>query len=149
MLAERIEFRPEADAEIFSGVAAAPAVFLLRGADANSEPYVSKTANLRRRLQRLLSAPEEHTKRLNLRDRVRWIEYTLTGSDFESGLALYRALRSAFPKTYSNRLRLRFAPLVKLHLENEFARASVTTRLGRISGKNLYYGCLLYTSRCV
>jgi hypothetical protein len=140
VLAERIEFRPEADAEIFSGVAAAPAVFLLRGGDANSEPYVSKTANLRRRLQRLLSAPEEHTKRLNLRDRVRWIEYTLTGSDFESGLALYRALRSAFPKTYSNRLRLRFAPLVKLHLENEFARASVTTRLGRISGKNLYYG---------
>jgi excinuclease UvrABC nuclease subunit len=115
-------------------------VFLLRGEDANSEPYVSKTANLRRRLQRLLSAPEERTKRLNLRDRVRWIEYTLTGSDFESGFVLYRVLRAVFPKTYSNRLRLRFAPLVKLHLENEFPRASITTRLGRISGKNVYYG---------
>jgi len=91
-------------------------------------------------LQRLLSAPEERTKRLNLRDRVRWIEYTLTGSDFESGFVLYQVLRSAFPKTYSNRLRLRFAPLVKLHLENEFPRASITTRLGRISGRNLYYG---------
>jgi excinuclease ABC subunit C len=140
VLTERIEFRPEADAEVFSAVAAAPAVFLLRGADANSEPYVSKTANLRRRLQRLLSAPEEHTKRLNLRNRVRWIEYTLTGSDFESGLLLYQVLRVSFPKTYSNRLRLRFAPLVKLHLENEFPRASVTTRLGRLSGKNVYYG---------
>ena len=140
MLTERIEFRPEADAEVFSAVAAAPAVFLLRGEDANSEPYVSKTANLRRRLQRLLSAPEERTKRLNLRDRVRWIEYTLTGSDFESGFVLYQVLRAAFPKTYSNRLRLRFAPLVKLHLENEFPRASITTRLGRISGKNVYYG---------
>jgi excinuclease UvrABC nuclease subunit len=80
-----------------------------------------------------------------LRDRVRWIEYTLTGSDFESGFVLYQVLRSAFPKTYSNRLRLRFAPLVKLHLENEFPRASITTRLGRISekplpGKNVYYG---------
>ena len=140
MLTERIEFRPEADAEVFSAVAAAPAVFLLRGEDAHSEPYVSKTANLRRRLQRLLSAPEERTKRLNLRDRVRWIEYTLTGSDFESGFVLYQVLRAAFPKTYSNRLRLRFAPLVKLHLENEFPRASITTRLGRISGKNVYYG---------
>ena len=140
MLTERLQFRPEADAEVFSAVAAAPAVFLLRGEDASSEPYVSKTANLQRRLQRLLSAPEEHTKRLNLRHRVRWIEYTLTGSDFESGFVLYQILRAAFPKTYSNRLRLRFAPLVKLHLENEFPRASITTRLGRMSGKNLYYG---------
>ena len=140
MLSERIEFRPERDSDIFSAVAAAPAVFLLRGEDANSEPYVSKTANLRRRLQRLLSVPEERTKRLNLRDRVRWIEYALTGSDFESGFVLYQVLRTAFPKTYSNRLRLRFAPLVKLHLENEFPRASITTRLGRISGKNLCYG---------
>jgi excinuclease ABC subunit C len=140
VLSERIEFRPESDAEIFSVLAAAPAVFLLRGADANSEPYVSKTANLRRRLQRLLSAPEERTRRLNLRHRVRWIEYALTGSDFESGFVLYQILHTAFPKTYSNRLRLRFAPLVKLHLENEFPRASITTRLARISGKNIYYG---------
>jgi len=137
---ERIEFRPGSDAEIFSTAAAAPAVFLLRGEDANSEPYVSKTANLRRRLQRLLSPPEERTQRLNLRHHVRWIEYTLTGSDFESGFVLYQVLRSAFPKTYANRLRLRFAPLVKLHLENEFPRASITTLLGRIAGKNIYYG---------
>ncbi len=140
MLTERIEFHPAVAADVFAAVDAAPAVFLLRGADVNSEPYVSKTANLRRRLQRLLSATEEHTKRLNLRERVRWIEYQLTGSDFESGLVLYRVLRSVFPDTYSNRLRLRFAPLVKLHLENEFPRASVTTRLGRITGKNVYYG---------
>jgi excinuclease ABC subunit C len=140
VLSERIAFRPEADAEVFASVAAVPAVFLLRGDDAHSEPYVSKTANLRRRLQRLLSPPEEHTKRLNLRDRVRWIEYSPTGSDFESGFVLYQVLRAAFPKTYANRLRLRFAPLVKLHLENEFPRASITTRLGRISAKNVYYG---------
>ena len=145
MLTERIEFQPERDSDLFSAVPAAPAVFLLRGADANSEPYVSKTANLRRRLQRLLSVPEERTKRLNLRDRVRWIEYTLTGSDFESGFVLYQAVRAAFPRTYSNRLRLRFAPLVKLHLENEFPRASITTRLSGtsgklIAGKNIYYG---------
>jgi excinuclease ABC subunit C len=140
VLTERIEFHPERDRQLFPAVPAAPAVFLLRGSDPASEPYVSKTANLRRRLQRLLSVPEERTKRLNLRDKVREIEYTLTGSDLESGFALYQVLRVAFPKTYSNRLRLRFAPLVKLHLENEYPRASVTTRLGRLGGKNLYYG---------
>jgi len=135
-----LDFVPERDAELWTTVPAAPAVFLLRGDDPQSEPYVSKTANLRRRLQRLLGAPAEHSKKLSLRDRVRWIEYTSTGSDFESGFLLYRLLLSTFQKTYSNRLRLRFAPLVKLHMENEFPRASVTTRLGRLSGRNIYYG---------
>jgi excinuclease ABC subunit C len=140
VLTNRIEVFPGCDAELWATVPAAPAVFRLRGDDLQVEPYVSKTANLRRRLQRLLGAPAEHSKKLNLRDRVRWIEYTPTGSDFESGFLLYRLLRSAFPKTYSNRLRLRFAPLVKLHLENAFPRASVTTRLGRLGGRNVYYG---------
>jgi len=140
VLTERLEFAPQRDAEIFSAVPAAAAVFLLRGEDARAEPYVSKTANLRRRLQRLLGPVEERTRKLNLRDRARWIEYTPTGSDFESGFVLYKILRSAFPKTYSNRLRFRFAPLVKLHLENQYPRASITTRLGRINGRNLYYG---------
>jgi excinuclease UvrABC nuclease subunit len=139
VLLNRLEFETGRDREIFSGVPAQPAVFLLRG-DETAEPYVSKTANLRRRMQRLLSPPEERTKRLNLRDRVRFIEYTPTGSDFESGFLLYQLLRSTFPKTYSARLRLRFAPMVKLHLDNEYPRASITTRLGRMQGKSLYYG---------
>ncbi len=140
MLTERLEFAPERDAEVFSTVPAAPAVFLLRGEDVQSEPYVSKTANLRRRLQRLLGPVEERTKKLTLRDRVRVVEYAPTGSDFESGFLLYGVLRTAFPKTYSNRMRFRFAPLVKLHLENEYPRASITTRLGRLGGRSLFYG---------
>jgi excinuclease ABC subunit C len=140
VLTSCLEFVPARDAEVWAVVPAAPAVFLLRGDDPQSEPYVSKTANLRRRLQRLLGAPVEHSKKLSLRDRVCCIEYTSTGSDFESGFLLYRILRSTFPNTYTKRLRLRYAPLVKLHLENEFPRAYVTNRLGRPSGRNLYYG---------
>ena len=140
MLENRLEFAPERDREIFSTIPAAPAVFLLRGLDPAAEPYVSKSANLRRRIERLLSAPEERSKRLNLRDRVRAIEYSLTGSDFESGFLLYHVLRETFPKTYEKRLHLRLAPLVKMHLDNEYPRASITTRLGRIGGKNIYYG---------
>jgi excinuclease ABC subunit C len=139
VLTERLEFTPDRDAEVFASAPAAPAVFLLRSDDPQAEPYVSKTANLRRRLQRLLGPPGL-TRRLNLRDRVRSIEYTATGSDFESGFLLYRTLRSSFPKTYTDRLRLRFAPLLKLHLENEYPRASITTRLGRTGGRSLYYG---------
>ncbi len=140
VLAERIEFVPTRDAETFAAIPSAPAIFLLRSEDAQAEPYVSKTANLRRRLQRLLGLPKEHSKKLNLRDQVRWIEYAPTGSDFESGFLLYRILRMIFPKTYAGRLRFRFAPLVKLHLENEYPRASITTRLGRLNGRSLYYG---------
>lgn len=139
MLTERLEFVSERDAEIFSALPAAPAVFLLRGEESNAEPYVSKTASLRRRIQRLLGPPTE-TKKLNLRDRVRFIEYTPTGSDFESGFLLYQVLRATFPKTYVKRLRFRFAPFIKLHLENEYPRASVTTRLGKLHGRSLYYG---------
>jgi len=141
-----LEFVPERDADVLAAVPAAPAVFQLRGGDAASEPYVSKTANLRRRLQRLLGPVEERTRRLSLRGRVRWIEFARTGSDFESGFVLYRALREIFPKTYGKRLRFRFAPLVKLHLENEFPRASVTTRLGKLDGPARYYGPFLSRS---
>lgn len=140
MLTERVEFVPENDSGILDTIPAASAVFLLRGENTESEPYVSKTANLRRRLYRLLGPAEERTRRLNLRDRVRSIEFTLTGSDFESGFVLYSVFRQAFPKTYQSRLRFRFASFVKMHLENEYPRASVTTRLGRLNGRSAYYG---------
>ncbi len=140
MLIQRCEFVPASDAEIFAAAPATPAVFLLRGDDPQSQPYVGKTGNLRRRLQRLLGPPTEHSRKLNLRERIRWIEYTPTGSDFESGFLLYKVLRSAFPETYADRMRFRFAPLVKLHMENEYPRASITTRLGRLHGNSLYYG---------
>ena len=69
-----LEFLPERDAEFFAAIPAALAVFLLRAHDPQAEPYVSKTTNLKRRLTRLLSAPEEGMRRLNLRDRVRHVE---------------------------------------------------------------------------
>ncbi len=129
MLVRTLRFSPDQDEGFFQELPAAPAVFLLRG---EGEPFVSKSANLRRRLIRLLGPPREQSKRLNLRDRVHEIEFTPTGSDFESQFLLYRLLREAFPKSYSARLRLRPAPLVKLHLQNEYPRASVTTRLGKM-----------------
>ena len=134
-----MEFSPERDSELFDAAPATAAVFVLRG-EAGSEPYVGKTSNLRRRLQRLLGAAEGQSRKLNLRERVREVEWSATGSDFEAGLLLYKTLRREFPATYGDRLRLRFAPLVKLILDNPYPRATVTTRIsGRRSGAQ-YFG---------
>jgi excinuclease ABC subunit C len=124
-----LTFSADCDESFFQQFPSAAAVFALRG---DGESYLSKTANLRRRLHRLLGPVPEQSKRLNLRDRIREVEFTSTGSDFESQFLLYRVLRETFPKTYAKRLRLRPAPFVKLHLENEYPRASVTTRVGKL-----------------
>jgi excinuclease ABC subunit C len=127
-----VDFLPERDTELFAAAPASAAVFVLRGTE-GSEPYIGKSSNLRRRLQRLLGAPEGQSRKLNLRGRVHTVEWTTTGSDFEASLALYKTLRSEFPSTYGDRMRFRFAPLVKLILDNPYPRATVTTRISRYS----------------
>lgn len=139
MLTQSIPFAPGHPPDYFAQFPASSAVFLLRGAESAAEPYVSKTANLRRRLQRLLAPPESQSKRLNLRERVALVEYALTGSDFESTLLLYQTLQKEFPESYQKRLRLRAVPVVRLNLENEYPRAYVTTRIGKLT-KSRYYG---------
>ena len=133
-----MEFSAGHDRELFDAAPASAAVFVLRGD--GGEPYVGKSSSLRRRLQRLLGAVEGQSRKLNLRDRVHEVEWTATGSDFEAGLLLYKTLRREFPAKYGDRLRLRFAPLVKLILDNPYPRATVTTRIsGRKSGSQ-YFG---------
>lgn len=134
----RLDFDPAHDAEFFAAVSTKPAVFLLRGD--SGEPYVAKTSNLRRRLQRLLGQTEGLSRRLSLRDRAKTLEYTPTGSDFESGLLLYQLFCKEFPKNYADRLKLRYAPLLRLHLENAYPRVSITTKLGGAKSGSLYYG---------
>ena len=114
-------------------------MFVLRG-DEGTEPYVSKTSNLRRRLNRLVGSVEGQTRKLNLRERVRTVDWTPVGSDFEATFLLYKTLRHEFPKTYDKRLRLRFAPLIKLILDNPYPRATVTTRITGLRGNAQYYG---------
>jgi excinuclease UvrABC nuclease subunit len=137
--ATRLEFRPAHDSELFAIVPASAAVFVLRGEE-GTEPYIGKTSNLRRRLQRLVGALEGQTRKLSLRDRVRWVEWTPAASDFEASFLLYQTLRREFPKTYDKRLRLRFAPLIKLILDNPYPRASVTTRISSVKTSAQYFG---------
>jgi excinuclease ABC subunit C len=134
------EFSPDRDREIFEQIPASAAVFALRSADLQTEPYVSRSANLRRRLVRLLGAADEGSRRLNLRDRVHRIDYWPVAGDFESQFVLYKALKQAFPRNYRDRLRLRPAPLVRLNLDNPYPRAYVTTRLSSRAHNSIYYG---------
>ena len=116
-----------------SGLPESPAVFALRSERPDSEPYVNKAANLRKRLERLLSPASPDSKRLNLAASTHTIEYTVTGSDFGNRLLLYRALREQFPRSYRKRMKLIPAALVKIGWENEYPRAYFTRRLGRIA----------------
>ena len=76
-----LDFAPERADEILRSVPAQPGVFALCGARGRRPPYLTRTADLRRRMRRLLDPPESQSKRLNLREKVARIEYCVTGSD--------------------------------------------------------------------
>ena len=136
----RVEFLPEDSSAILLEVPAAPGVFCLRGEREADEPYIIKGADLRRRLRRLLAPPEEVdeagrpvlSKRLNLRERVRWSEWTRTGSEFESGLVLYCAMREAFGvEAARKKLRLHAPYFLRVTVGHEHPRVYSTNRLSR------------------
>jgi excinuclease ABC subunit C len=126
-----IPFDPERFDESLSTLPESPAIFALGSELPDSEPYINKAANLRKRLQRLLSPASPDSKRLNLAQSTRTVDYTLTGSDFENRQMLYRALRRQFPRSYRRRMKLIPAALVKIGWENDYPRAYFTRRLSQ------------------
>jgi excinuclease UvrABC nuclease subunit len=111
-------------------------VFLLWAGE--GEPYLARTALLRRRLLRLLRERAQPGRLLNLRHTVRRIEYEATGSPFESSVRMYELAREHFPETYLQRLKLRMPPWVKITLSNPYPRSTVTTQIARTAG--VFYG---------
>jgi excinuclease UvrABC nuclease subunit len=119
------EFRPDDD-EFFAALPARAGVFLIEMADLGAQPYLAKTADIRRAAERLLRLPDESSKRLNLRGVGARIRYRITGSKFEQTLALYGQARTLFPHKYRDRLRLRPPALLKVNLRNSYPRCYVT-----------------------
>jgi excinuclease ABC subunit C len=111
-----------------------PAVFLLWAAE--GDPYLARTALLRRRLRRLLSNRDRVSRVLNLNSVAERIEYWLTGSQLESALIHLELARRYFPKDWQKVTRLKPPAFVRLTLDNPFPRTMITTRLGR----GLVYG---------
>ncbi|SEG48445.1 hypothetical protein SAMN05421819_3183 [Bryocella elongata] len=137
-----VAFDPEDAERILRQVPAAAGVFALRGADASAEPYLTRAADIRRRLKRLLAPPELSadsgqpvlSKRLNLRNKVRFIEWTRTGSEFESVLVLYCATRSTFgAEAARKRLRLHAPYFLRITQTNAYPRVYATNKLSKRS----------------
>ncbi len=136
---DEVPFHPETARETLRGVPEAPGICALFGNDKSAQPYLTRTANLRRRLARLLDSPDGLSKRLNLRDRVARLAWTVTGSEFESLLALYNATSSLFgPAEARRRLKLHTPTFVRLTTEHAHPRLYTTNRLGRAALAQLY-----------
>ncbi len=119
----------------FGHIPSGAGVFLL---ETEGEPFIGKSAALRRRLQRLLGPDAPSGRRLKLRTTTGAVHYRSTGSAFETSVLLYKTLRAVFPGRYRQMLRLRLPPLLKVTLANAYPRCIITRRLGR--GPALYYG---------
>ena len=124
-----LEFNPASDAEFFSLLPAKPGVCLISAQQANAEPYLIRTADLRRRLQRLLGPPDPTTKRLNLREFAREVRYRQTSSAFEQTLTYYQQARQFFPTRYRDMMHVRPAAVLKVSLRNAYPRCFVTRHI--------------------
>lgn len=121
-------------AEAVRRLPASSAVVALFGHSATDRPHLMKTANARRRLQRLLEPAEGQTKRLNLRERIARIAWKETGSEFESLLLLYRAMHLAFGADEAQkRMRLSAPFTLRFTAENRYPRIYATNHLRRHS----------------
>jgi excinuclease ABC subunit C len=134
-----VEFVPENAEAILRSVPALPGVFALCGARAEDEPYLTRTADMRRRMRRLLNPPESQSKRLNLRDKVARIEYCVTGSEFEASLVLYHAAAAMFGYPQARRrLKLHTPCFLRMAMENAHPRVYTTNRLSKRGLENTY-----------
>jgi excinuclease ABC subunit C len=132
------EFDAARDADFFSGLPSRPGVLLLEMTAENAQPYLARTADIRRAVERLLRPRDETSKRLNLREVAARIRYRVTGSKFEQTVALYEHARTQFPRRYRDLMRLRPPALLKVNLRNEYPRCYVTRRIRADEG--FYFG---------
>ena len=139
-----LEFDPTNDADFFSTLPPFPAICLIEPREEHAEPYLIRTQDLRRRLQRLLGPLDPSSKRLNLREFAKTIRYRVTPSAFEQSLAYYHHARQLFPKRYRTMMRLLPPAVLKVNLRNAYPRCYATRRIlvdetGTPSGGS-YYG---------
>ncbi len=128
-LDREIVFDPSS-ADILEQIPEKPGVVaLFPEKDVKADPFLAKTANLRRRLMRLLDPEATSSKRLQLRDFTKMIRYRVTASAFESSIVLYEQARRFFPERYHDFLRLRPPAMLKVNLKNEYPRCFVTRRI--------------------
>jgi excinuclease UvrABC nuclease subunit len=127
------------DADFFARLPQRPAVFRIepRPEFSNAQPYLLRTADLRRRLERLLAAPDPTSKRLNLRAFTGRVRYRVAGSQFELRYLHWLHVKAQWPAAYRERMRMRPPAMLKVNLANAYPRCTVTRR---IAASGLYHG---------
>jgi excinuclease UvrABC nuclease subunit len=139
-----LEFDSACPEEFFSALPPRPAVCLIKRREETAEPFLIRTQDLRRRLQRLLGPPDSTSKRLNLREFAREVRYRLTGSAFDQAFTYYEQAKRIFPARYATMTRLRPPAVLKVTLRSPYPRCFVTRHIpvdpdGRPAG-GAYYG---------
>jgi excinuclease ABC subunit C len=124
-----LEFDLARAEDFFPALLPHPAVCLIEPRENTAEPFLLRTQDLRRRLQRLLGPADPSSKRLNLREFARGVRYRLTGSAFEQALTYYQHAKRIFPKRYRDLMRLRPPAVLKISLRNAYPRCYVTRRI--------------------
>jgi excinuclease ABC subunit C len=143
-----LEFFADFASDFFAALPARPGIFLLEmrgagteaaaGAGVGAQPYLARTADIRRAAERLLGAPDTASKQLNLREVAARNRYRVTGSKFEQNLAFYQNARLYFPSRYRELMRLRPPAMLKVNLRNSYPRCYVTRRIRADEG--FYFG---------
>ena len=130
----RLEVQAPDIPEQIAALPATSGIYLLTGN--GKPPHISWSANLPRRLKRLLfsSATGSTSVIGQLRRAFDAVECWPTGSKLETSLLLYRLTKVYFPADYVFRLRLRMPWLVGLTESDPFPRVTVTNRIPRKSG---------------
>jgi excinuclease ABC subunit C len=118
-----------AEEDFFPALLPKPAVCLIEPREENAEPFLIRTQNLQRRLQRLLGPVDPASKRLNLSAYARGIRYRLTGSALEQTLTYYQHAKQLFPKRYRDLVRFRPPAVLKVNLRNAYPRCYVTRKI--------------------
>src|ERR1700732_1844601 len=132
------EFDRARAVEFFSARPPRPGVLLLEMTAENAEPYLARTADIRRAAVRLLSPRDPASKQLNLRGVAARIRYRVTRSKFEQTFTLYGQARRHFPRRYRALMRLRPPALLKVNLRNEYPRCYVPR--GIRADEGFYFG---------
>jgi excinuclease ABC subunit C len=139
-----LPFDAAADADFFSALPLGPAVCLVEMQNSQAEPLLIRTQNLRRRIQRLLGPADPRSKRLNLRELARGVQFRAVGSTFEQTVTYYQHAKRLFPQRYRDLLRLRPPAMLKVSLRNAYPRCYVTRHISVDSAgapsAGTYYG---------
>jgi len=124
-----VEFDPAHPENFFADLPPRPAVCLIEPREDKAEPFLIRTQDLRRRLQRLLGMMDAKSKRLNLQSFARGVRYRLTGSALEQTFTYYQNAKHFLPHRYTKVMRLRPPAVLKVSLRNAYPRCFVTRRI--------------------